>query len=48
MVPVEKPKTNEKFASGEKIRKWKTGIRKMISTASSIYIWGRLYQARLA
>jgi hypothetical protein len=27
MVPVERPKTNEKFASREKIRKWKTGIR---------------------
>jgi hypothetical protein len=27
MVPVETPKTNEKFASREKILKWKTGIR---------------------
>jgi hypothetical protein len=27
MVPVERPMTNEKFASREKIRKWKTGIR---------------------
>jgi hypothetical protein len=27
MVPVEKPKTNEKFASRKKIRKWKTGIK---------------------
>jgi hypothetical protein len=27
MVPVERPKTNEKFALREKIRKWKTGIR---------------------
>jgi hypothetical protein len=26
MVPVERPKTNEKFASREKIRKWKTGL----------------------
>jgi hypothetical protein len=26
MVPVARPKTNEKFASREKIRKWKTGI----------------------
>jgi hypothetical protein len=26
MVPVDKPKTNGKFASREKIRKWKTGI----------------------
>jgi hypothetical protein len=24
MVPVERPKTNEKFASRVKIRKWKT------------------------
>ena len=24
-VPVARPKTNEKFASREKIRKWKTG-----------------------
>jgi hypothetical protein len=27
MVPVEKPKTNEKFASREKIRKWIIGIK---------------------
>jgi hypothetical protein len=27
MVPVARPKTNEKFASREKIRKWKTGIK---------------------
>ena len=27
MVPVERPKTNKKFASREKIRKWKTGLR---------------------
>jgi hypothetical protein len=27
MVPVERPKTNEKFASREKIRKWKTGLK---------------------
>jgi hypothetical protein len=27
MVPVERPKTNEKFASSEKILKWKTGIK---------------------
>jgi hypothetical protein len=27
MVPVERPMTNEKFASREKIRKWKTGIK---------------------
>jgi hypothetical protein len=27
MVPVERPKTNEKFASSEQIRKWKTGLR---------------------
>ena len=27
LVPVERPKTNEKFASREKIRKWKTGIK---------------------
>jgi hypothetical protein len=26
MVPVERPKTNKKFASREKIRKWKTGF----------------------
>ena len=26
MVSVERPKTNEKFASREKIRKWKTGL----------------------
>jgi hypothetical protein len=26
MVPVERPKTNEKFASREKILKWKTGF----------------------
>jgi hypothetical protein len=26
LVPVERPKTNEKFSSREKIRKWKTGI----------------------
>ena len=27
MVPDEKPKTNENFASREKICKWKTGIK---------------------
>jgi hypothetical protein len=27
MVPVERPKTNEKFASREKILRWKTGLR---------------------
>jgi hypothetical protein len=27
MVPVERPKTNKKIASREKIRKWKTGLR---------------------
>jgi hypothetical protein len=27
MVPVERPKSSEKFVSREKIRKWKTGIR---------------------
>jgi hypothetical protein len=27
MVPVERPKTNEKFASREKILKWKTGLK---------------------
>jgi hypothetical protein len=27
MVPVERPKTYEKFASREKILKWKTGFR---------------------
>jgi hypothetical protein len=27
MVPVERPKTNEKFASREKILKWKTGFK---------------------
>jgi hypothetical protein len=26
LVPVERSKTNEKFASREKIRKWKTGL----------------------
>jgi hypothetical protein len=30
MVPVERPKTNEKFASREKIRKWETGLRQTI------------------
>jgi hypothetical protein len=31
MVPVERPMTNEKFASREKIRKWKTGISAVIA-----------------
>jgi hypothetical protein len=28
MVPVDRPKTNKKFASREKIRKWKIGLIK--------------------
>ena len=39
MVPVERPKANEKFASPEKIRKWKTGIKALISFA---YIVGNM------
>jgi hypothetical protein len=39
MVPVERPKTNEKFASREKILKWKTGFRKFISFARSNVKW---------
>jgi hypothetical protein len=33
MVPVERPKTNEKFASLEKILKWKTGFKGLIPRA---------------
>jgi hypothetical protein len=36
MVPVERPKTNEKFASREKILKWKTGLR----AAQVPFVWG--------
>ena len=34
MVPVERPKTNKKFASREKIRKWKTGLSTMSARKS--------------
>ena len=38
LVPVERPKTNEKFASREKIRKWKTGIRKQKTLKISCFV----------
>jgi hypothetical protein len=36
MVPVERPKTNEKFASREKILKWKTGLKALNGKAFTL------------
>ena len=36
MVPVDRPKTKEQFASREKIRKWKTGLIFYLSLVSQL------------
>jgi hypothetical protein len=38
MVPVDRPKTKEQFASREKIRKWKSGLKPVL--ANFLFVFG--------